>query len=264
MQKKTYSKEEFQAMVAELESEFMNLLKSEQESAQLLAKSEEKEEEAKEEKKEESKEEPKAEAKESEEKKDEPKAEDKKDEDKKEEEKKDEEESHDYDEEDMEEMQKMYSSMSKGELKAHKDVVEKCYMAKCGEMTQMKKSEEASKEVKDKSSSTSSEESLLKSELEAIKKENEELKKNIEGLVSAINTFVNKKQAPARKAITDIRFVKKSEEEGQEKPLTKSEIHAILAKKARDPKTSSQDRAAINEFYLTNGSVEKIAHLLKQ
>jgi hypothetical protein len=257
MQKKTYSKEEFQAMVAELESEFMNLLKSEQESAQLLAKSEEKEEEAKKEEKEEAKEEPKAEAKESDEKKDEPKAEDKKDE-----EKKDEEESHDYDEEDMEEMQKMYSSMSKGELKAHKDVIEKCYMAKCGEMTQMGKSEEASQKAESKSSS--SEQSLLKSELEAIKKENEDLKKNIEGLVAAINTFVTKKQAPARKAITNIEFVKKSEEGSQEKPLTKSEINMILAKKARDPKTSPQDRAAINEFYLTNGSVEKIAHLLKQ
>jgi len=257
MQKKTYSKEEFQAMVAELESEFMNLLKSEQESAQLLAKSEEKEEEAKKEEKEE----PKAEAKESDEKKDEPKAEDKKEEDKK-----DEEESHDYDEEDMEEMRKMYSSMSKGELKAHKDVIEKCYMAKCGEMTQMGKSEEASQKAESKSSSTSSsEESLLiKTELEAIKKENEELKKSIEGLVAAINTFVTKKQAPARKAITNIEFVKKSEEESQEKPLTKSEIYAILAKKAKDPSTSPQDRAAINEFYLTNGSVEKIAHLLKQ
>jgi hypothetical protein len=254
MQKKTYSKEEFQAMVAELESEFMNLLKSEQESAQLLAKSEEKEEEAKKEEKEEAKEEPKAEAKESDEKKDEPKAEDKKE--------KDEEESHDYDEEDMEEMRKMYSSMSKAELKAHKDVIEKCYMAKCGEMTQMGKSEEASQKAESKSSS--SEQSLLKSELEAIKKENEDLKKSIEGLVAAINTFVTKKQAPARKAITNIEFVKKSEEEGQEKPLTKSEIYAILAKKAKDPSTSPQDRAAINEFYLTNGSVEKIAHLLKQ
>jgi hypothetical protein len=259
MQKKTYSKEEFQAMVAELESEFMNLMKSEQESAQLLAKSEEdsKKEEEKEEHKEEHKEEPKAEAKESDEKKDEPKAEEKKDEDKKEED----DEDHGYDEEDMEEMHKMYSSMSKAELKAHKDAVEKCYMAKCGEMTQMKKSEESSKEEVAKKSSEES--ALLKSELESIKKENEELKKNIEGLVAAINTYVTKKQAPARKAITDIEFVKKSEE-AQEKKLTKSEIDAILTKKAQDPKTSRQDREAINSFYLNNAGVEKIAHLLKQ
>jgi hypothetical protein len=261
MEKKTYSKEEFQAMVADLESEFMNLMKSEQEAAQLLAKSEEEAKE--EEKKEESKEESKAEAKESEEKKDEPKAEEKKDEEKKEED----DEAHGYDDEDMEEMRKMYSSMSKGELKAHKDAVEKCYMAKCGEMTQMAKSEESSQkqpEVKAEEQKSSEESTLLKSELESIKKENEELKKNIEGLVAAINTYVTKKQAPARKAITDIEFVKKSEEGSQERQLTKSEIDSILAKKAQDPKTSAQDRAAINSFYLTNAGVDKIAHLLKQ
>ncbi len=263
MEKKTYSKEEFQAMVANLESEFMNLMKSEQEAAQPLAKSEEapKEEEKKEEK-EESKEEPKAEAKESDEKKDEPKAEEKKDE-----EKKEDDEAHGYDDEDMEEMHKMYHSMSKGELKAHKESVEKCWMAKCGEMTQMTKSEETSQvqpEVKAEEQKPSEESTLLKSELESAKKENEELKKNIEGLVSAINTFVTKKTAPARKAITDIEFVKKSEEGSEEKKLTKSEIDSILAKKAQDPKTSVQDRAAINSFYLTNAGVEKIAHLLKQ
>lgn len=255
MGRKTYSKEEFQAMVADLESEFMNLLKSEQEAAQLLAKSEEApEEEEKKEEKEESKEESKAKA-ESEDKKEESEAEDKKDEEKKEEEKKEDDESHGYDEEDLEEMHKLYSSMSKGELKAHKDSIEKCWMAKCGEMTQMAKSEAASAQH-DVSA-------LLKSELESIKKENETLKKNLEGLVAAINTYITKKQAPVRKAITDIEFVKKSEEGNVEKKLTKSEIDAILIKKAQDPNTSPQDRAAINSFYLTNAGVDKIAHLLK-
>jgi len=261
MEKKTYSKEEFQAMVADLESEFMNLMKSEQEAAQPLAKSEEApKEEKKEEEKEESKEEPKAEAK-PEEKKEEPKAEEKKDE-----EKKEDDESHGYDDEDMEEMSKMYSSMSKGELKAHKESVEKCWMGKCGEMTQMTKSEETSAqpEVKAEETKPSEESTLLKSELDSVKKENEALKKNVEGLVAAINTYVTKKQAPVRKAITDIEFVKKSEEGSEEKKLTKSEIDSILAKKAQDPKTSVQDRAAINSFYLTNAGVDKIAHLLKQ
>jgi len=243
MEKKTFSKQELQEMVAQLESEFHKIMKSEQEFAQPLAKSEEEAKEKEEEKKEdEKKEEPKAEAKE--ESKEEPKAE------AKEEEKKDE-ESHGYDEEDMEEMQKMYASMSKAERMAHKSAIEKC-----GEMSQMAKSEEAQEIFSEKTV-------LLKSEIESVKKENEELKKNIEGLVAAMNTFVTKR-APARKAITEIEFVKKSEDGNEEKPLSKAEIDQILAKKVVDPSLTRADREAINSFYLTNAGVEKIKHLLKQ
>lgn len=263
MTNKTFSKEEFQAMVAELESEFMNLMKSEQESAQLLAKSEEeakKEEEKKEEDKSESKEEDKAE-------KSEEKSESK-DEEKKDDEKKDDDESHGYDDEDLEEMHKMYDSMSKGELKAHKNSIEKCWMSKCGEMTQMAKSEETKVETKTKEVKVETKESetetLLKSEIESVKKENEDLKKNLESLVAAMNTFMTKK-APVRKAITDIEFIKKSEEgQNEVKPMTKSEIDTILSKKVVDPSLTRADREAINQFYLTNAGVEKIAHLLKQ
>ena len=262
MTNKTFSKEEFQAMVAELESEFINLMKSEQESAQLLAKSEEeaKKEEEKKDEKEESKEEDKSEkSEEKSESKEEPK---------KEEEKKDDDESHGYDDEDMEEMHKMYDSMSKGELKAHKNSIEKCWMSKCGEMTQMAKSEETKVEVKTEEVKTEAKESetetLLKSEIESVKKENEDLKKNLESLVTAMNTFMTKK-APVRKAITDIEYIKKSEESQDEvKPMTKSEIDTILSKKVVDPSLTRADREAINQFYLTNAGVEKIAHLLKQ
>lgn len=257
---KTYSKEQFQALVTELESELSTMLKSAQaESAQPLVKSEEapKEENKEEEKKEEAKEEPqesKAEESSSDEKKDEaPKAEENKEE--------SDDESHGYDNEDMEEMSKMYTSMSKGELKAHKESIEKCWMGKCGETTQMVKSEETTKI--EPTTVVVEESTLLKSELDTIKKENQDLKKNIDGLVSAINSYVTKK-APARKAITDIEFVKKSEEANEVKPLTKSEIKEILAKKAQDPSLPSKDREAINQFYLTNASVEKISHLLKQ
>jgi hypothetical protein len=246
---KTFTKEEFQEMVAQLESEFHSIMKSEQEeSAQRLAKSED---EAKEEDKKEEKEEPKDEAKE--ESKEESKEEDKK-----------EDESHGYDEEDLEEMHKMYSAMSKAEREAHKAAIEKC-----GEMSQMAKSEEKSvevekEEVEVKTETNSEDTTLLKSEIETIKKENEELKKNIEGLVAAMNVYVAKK-APARKAITEIEFVKKSEEgNSEEKPLSKSEIDKILAKKVVDPSLSRTDREAINSFYLTNAGVEKIKHLLKQ
>lgn len=253
---KTFSKEEFQEMVAKLEAEFQSIMKSEQaESAQRLAKSEdEAKEEPKEEKKEdESKEEEAKEEPKAEESKEEPKAEESKEEEQKED------ESHGYDEEDLEELHKMYSSMSKAERKAHQEAIEKC-----GEITQMAKSEEAQPEVKTEETAQSNEEvGLLKSEVEAIKKENEDLKKNIEGLVAAMNAYVTKK-APARKAITNIEFVKKSEEENQPKPLSKKEVDAILAQKVTDPSLSRADREAINSFYLTNAGVEKIAHLLKQ
>ena len=94
-----------------------------------------------------------------------------------------------------------------------------------------------------------------------MKKENEELKKNFDQITTAVNSFF-KKPAPARKAITEIDFVKKSEEAVVEKPLTKSEVKEILAKKVQDPKLSSADRKAINEFYLNDAGVEKIKHLL--
>ena len=45
------------------------------------------------------------------------------------------EEAHDYDEDDMNEMHRMYSSMGRGELKAHHDAIRKCMdshgLAKC-------------------------------------------------------------------------------------------------------------------------------------
>jgi hypothetical protein len=243
MDKKTYSKEEMQNMVAQLESEFTSIMKSEQ-AAQLLAKSEEeaKEEEKqepKEEAKEEAKEEPKEESKE--EAKEQPQAEAKEDD-----------EAHGYDENDLEELNKMYASMSKGERNAHKSALEKC-----GEMS-MAKSEETQVVV---TTEESEESKLLKSEVEGIKKENEELKKELSGVMTVLNTFIAKK-APARKAITDIEVIKKSEETVKEQPLTKSEINERLRKSIRDPKLDSKDREAINNYYLNNAGVDKIKHLL--
>lgn len=261
MSTKNYSKEEFLAIVNELESQIEAFAKSEsQDQAQsVLAKSEDESEKA-EDKKEESKEEAKA---------SEETPSDKKEEKSETTEKKQEdsdEDSHGYDDEDMEEMNKMYDSMSKGELKAHKSAMEKCWMAKCGEMTkpaEMTKSEKQV-EVQAPTESKPEESTLLKSEIDRVNKENEELKKNLEGIVSALTTYVTKKPAPTRKAVTDIEFVKKSEEGSEQKSLSKSEITSILKKKASDPTLSSSDREAINQFYSTNGSLEKIQHLIKQ
>lgn len=274
-----YSKQEIAKMVESLESELkksLELAKSET-GQQALAKSEdeskkeEPKEEAKEEKEEEKKDEP---AKE--ESKEEPKAEESKEEDK------GHEDDHGYDEQDLEELHKMYDDMKRGEHKAHlgalKKAMEKCWkgedmdkcwkgeaamekkdMDKCGEMTVQKsekvEAETAKPEIKVEESS------LLKNEVEALKKENEDLKKSVDGLVASMNTFFNKKQAPARKAITEVDFVKKSEDTSDKK-LSKAEVDQILKTKVSDPKLSGTDRKAINEYYFNNAGLERIKHLL--
>lgn len=249
---KNYTQEQYNKLVEDVESELSALLaKSESEVSQPLTKAEEKPEDKKEESQEESKDEPKAEAK----------AEDKKEDEKKEEPK--DEESCDYDDNDMEEMHKMYGSMSKGELKAHKESVEKCWMAKCGDMQQMAKSETPVVEVKTETKQEEDSQSLLiKSENETLKKENEDLKKNVEQLVASMNAFLVKK-APERKAVTDISFIAKSEEKVEVKPLSKSEVHRILATKTQDPSLSKSDRELINKYYLNNAAIETVSHLLK-
>lgn len=256
--------EQYEKIIADVEKEFsLFLAKAESASVKTLAKAEDSSEEASDEKKEgeEKKEEPKAEEakeesdseeeKEESEEKEEPKAEEAKEED---------EEHHGYDDEDVDEMHKMYHSMSKAELGLHKGAIEKCWMAKCGEMKQMDKSE---KDVSIKVASENT--SLIKSKVETLEKENEELKKNVESLVNAMAKFVNSKKAPARKAITEIGFLNKSEEEGktEEKALSKTEITTILSRKAQEPTLSKSDREAIDKYYFGTVGIDAIRHLLK-
>lgn len=196
------------------------------------------------------------------------------------EDKKDDEQEHDYDDEDQEEMHKMYHSMSKGELKLHKDSIEKCWMKKCGEMSVVKSEEKNSEgttlaKSEDADAIKKAEEatSLLKSELEAAKgkidesaKENAELKKSISELTAALDGFL-KGKGPVRKAITSIEIVKKNENETGNKPeareLTKSDIKAKLTQKASDPSLSKSDRAAINKYCMVEGtSLDTVKHLL--
>jgi hypothetical protein len=258
-----FTHEDYVKMVDEAERELSALLakaESSEAAGEPLAKSEDADK--KDDKKADAKEEP-------------AKAEDEK----KDDEKKDDDESHDYDDEDQEEMHKMYHSMSKGELKLHKDSVDKCWMGKCGEMS-VAKSEEKPTEVslaksEDAEALKKSEEaaSLLKNELDAAKgkldesaKENAELKKSIGELTAALDGFL-KGKGPVRKAITSIEIVKKSEIESGNKPeakeLTKSEIKAKLTQKASDPSLSKSDRVAINKYCMVEGtSLDTVKHLL--
>lgn len=168
----------------------------------------------------------------------------------------------DYDDEDMGHMHKMYSSMSKGELKAHHEAVKQAYehhgLEKCGEM--MGKSEtDVSVEI----SAPNPEIELLKTELDAQKAKSEELKKTLDTVTEFVTKLVSKKTAPAAKAFTSLDVIAKSESSAEEKVLTKSEITAILSKKVADPSLAKSDREAINAFYLNGASINSISHLLK-
>jgi hypothetical protein len=252
--------EQYQKIVADIEKEFSQFLaKAESDSVQPLNKAEEEDKSEKEES------EPKAEEKKDEspaQEASEEKKEESKEEEPKAEEKKDDDADHGYDDEDVEEMHKMYGSMSKSELNLHKGAMEKCWMAKCGEMTMDKSEKETIIETPIVAQEDTS---LIKSQNESLSKENEELKKNVAELVNAMASFVTKK-APARKAVTELQYLNKSEEEVKveaEKQLTKSEITQILSKKAQEPTLTKSDREAIDKYYLGRGGIESIRHLLK-
>jgi hypothetical protein len=272
---KQYTQQELDSLVREVELKFESELKK-SENIQITApieasliKAEEKVEEKKpEEKVEEKKPEEKVEAKEEnkEEKKPEEKVEEKKPEEKVEEKKPVEapisEDEHGYDDEDMQYLEKMYRSMSKSELKLHHDTIRKTLdgmgMEKCGEMSTMNKSEESSVVQ------ANPELELAKSEILAIKAEKDELKKSMDAIQEFLTKLV--KTVPQRKAITSldsITPINKSEGMNEEVELTKSEITAILTKKASDPKLSKEDREAINGFYMSKPDINKIRHLLK-
>lgn len=240
-----YSKNDLAALVSKVEEEFSLLLAKAEESAETpLVKAEE----SKEEQEAQEKKQDKEQAQDSEEKPAEQQEEKKED-------KEQDDEACDYDEEDMEEMHKMYSSMKKGELKAHYNAV-KSAMEKCGEMSMAKS--ETDKEVK----LQKSENDLLKSELEEVKKQNEELKKSVDALIQSMTSFLTRK-APQRKAITEIAVLNKSENEDKEINLSSAEITKILSEKSKDASLSKSDRMAIDNYYLGNRDVSKIRHLLR-
>jgi len=178
-------------------------------------------------------------------------------------------EGHDYDEQDMEHMHKMYSSMSRGELKAHHDSVKRALDShgaaeQAGEQPMAKSEDVKSVEVKPEVVvAASNETELLKSELEAEKAKASTLQKNLDAVSAFLTKLVEKKGAPAAKAITSYDTIAKSEGGQEEKTLTKAEIDSVLMKKSQDPKLEKSDREAINAYYLSNAGINTISHLLK-
>lgn len=255
---------------------------------------------------------------------------------------------HDYDAEDLAHLEKMYMSMSKGELKAHHDAcraaldskgMEKCENTSSGMMgkseikdenptlnskptdkgeqlfndkqnggiegyqphdalgakspasdangAKINKSEcdrrnggkqeeqapgktpgaksPASKADGDQmNKSENTEVELLKSELSTTSAKYDELKKNYDGVAAFLSKLLEKKTAPAAKAITSLDVIAKSEDVEGEKTLTKNEVHDILCKKSSEPSLKKSDREAINTYYLKGQvDVTGISHLLK-
>lgn len=176
----------------------------------------------------------------------------------------------DYDDADRDHMQKMYMSMSKGELKAHHDscraALDTKGMAKCGDMS-MSKSETAVTSVEVKAEIVKPEPNkeleLLKSEIAAEKAKTEGLQKSLDAVSAFLTKLVEKKVAPQGKAITSMDVIAKSENAPEDKVLTKGEIDAALSKKSMDPKLEKSERDLINAYYLSGASINSISHLLK-
>lgn len=174
---------------------------------------------------------------------------------------------HGYDEEDMAHMSQMYASMSRDELMAHHDAVKNALDACSAEETAEAPAAEAAPAAPAAPAEApmvkSEEVSLLKTENLAKTAQIEELKKTLDAVSEFVSKLAAKKSAPAGKAITSLDVIAKSETANEDKELTKSEINVILNKKSADPALKKSDRDAINAFYLTNGSINSIRHLLK-
>jgi len=169
-----------------------------------------------------------------------------------------------YNDQDIQEMDELYTSMTKSELEAHYDSVKKALNVE----DTVEKSEKVEDEV----------EKVAKSELDAkvneineLKENNEKLEKSLSDLISKMKTFVTKtdSSAPKQKAITkSVDFIAKSEGENEEasedvSKLSKNEITQRLKTKAADPELKKSDRSAINEYYQKDQSdIKSIRHLL--
>jgi len=187
-----------------------------------------------------------------------------------------EESSYEYDEEDKKEVEKLYASMDKAEADIHYKALKKAMGEKIepseDEIEETAKSEQAEQAEEPKQEAEAETEGLKKAEdeIKALKEENETLQKSVQDLTAAMTKYFKAKPAPKRKVTTGLNYIAKSEGEvGKENAnvdisgLSKGEISQRLSKKASDPTISAQDREAINEYYLNNGSLDSIRHLLQ-
>ena len=171
-----------------------------------------------------------------------------------------------YDEADINEMNAMYSSMTKGEAEAHYESLKKALKKDEGTEAALTKSE-----IKEETPEQKDESKLLKTEIETLKSEKEKLEKSFQDLTAKLIEFVKGSKAPKQKAITKLEYVAKSEEETvktEEKQedvskMDKSEVSRRLTAKIRSGKLEKSEREKINEFYQSGSkNIESIRHLL--
>ena len=166
-----------------------------------------------------------------------------------------------YTNEDYDTIDEIYSSMDKSEKEAHYASIKKAIFS---EETEEVKEESIAKSEEVK---TSEVETMVKSENEELKTQNSELKKSLDTVNELLEKMFDKKKAPAQKAITGYSVVAKSEVLENEEAkvdlseMSKSEITSKL-KLVDFGSLNKSERNAINEFYLNNGSVEEIKHLI--
>lgn len=254
MKKKTYTEEEFDNILAKVEQEFETLLNSKPEETEVV---EAKTEETSEEIQATQKSEETIQASQPEEVVEKT------------------EQSYEYDEDDKKEVEELYGSMEKNERLVHyqalkKSLGEDLEVEVKTEETQVEATQKSEKPVEEIQADKTDIDGLKKAEEEinTLKTENEDLKKSVQDLTAAMGNFFKKKPAPKRKVTTGLDYVAKSEganPKGGEDiaGLSKTEITQRLSKKASDPQITSQDREAINEYCLNNGSLDSIRHLLQ-
>lgn len=151
------------------------------------------------------------------------------------------------------EIEELYSSMTKSEAEAHFEAIKKVLDVEEVDGTKMAKSEDEDK--------------LVKSENDKLKSENDELKKSIEKYAEVIKAVTAKFSAPKQKSITNVDFVKKSEDEkaSSEKDvsaLTHKEVIGVLTEKAKNPSLAKKDQELIVDYCTKRVNVEAIKHLL--
>lgn len=199
--------------------------------------------------------------------------------------------------EDYETIDELYASMEKNEIEAHYESLKRVMLDKFEELEKNDKRDHAegdssldefhakakkdsdydelsehgktqrAKKYQKEASQAKFGKSEENAENEMLKSENEELKKSYEELKNMVDQLFNVKKAPAQKAVTNVNYIAKSEESNSEEidfsEMSKNEITAKL-KTIDYSGLKKSDREAINNYYLDNGSVDSIKHLIRE
>jgi hypothetical protein len=165
-----------------------------------------------------------------------------------------------------EDLQEIYGSMSPEELERHymicRDALAQKYEMDKEEHDDHEEDEESDEEVEKCGDITKSEPAVdaEKEELKAKLAKAEEGIKSLEVQLTRFVTAFENNVKSRRRSFEGIEYVAKSEE--APKPLSKAETTQILKELTAGNKLSAEDRSAINDYYLGNGSEEKIVKII--